>query len=279
MRALWKGTLAFGRVNMPVTLYSATEEKDLRFYNVHNTDGGRIRHKRICEICGQEIPYVDVVKGYDIGAGELVLLDSDDFADLPLPTARTAEIVEFVPEDQVDPVLYGQAYYLEPDQRAVTPYLLFRDALKDSGKVAIAKIAIRQREHLATVHVRDNLLVMHTLLWPDEVRAFDSPFLTEDIPLDAKDRALAGQLIKAMSGEFTPTEYTDGYREALQEVVTAKIEGREVVAPWKLERPLPDGTDLTTALKESVTERKAVEKKPAHKQRTLQVATKNRKSA
>jgi DNA end-binding protein Ku len=251
MRAIWKGAVSFGLVSIAVKLYSATEEKDIRFHQVHRTDGGRIRYKRTCEIDGQEVPYDDIAKGYDVGGGEMVILTDEDFADLPLTSSRAIEVLEFVPAEQVDPILYAKAYFLEPEGTATKPYVLLRDALTGVDRVAIVKVALRQREQLATLRVRDGVLVLNTMLWPDEVRSPDFGFLDEDITPRPQELAMAESLIDSMAAEFEPDAYTDNYREALQEVIDAKIEGREVVAPVEEEAPAP-AVDLMAALRASV---------------------------
>src|SRR6266487_4619242 len=233
MRSIWMGAVSFGLVSIAVKLYSATEEKDIRFHQVHATDGGRIRYKRTCSVCGEEVTYDDIAKGYDLGGGELVILTDEDFADLPLTTSHAIEVLEFVPAEQVDPIFYAKSYYMEPDGSATKPYVLLRDALTRTDRVAIVKVALRQREQLATLRVRDDVLVLNTMLWPDEL-------------------AMAGSLIESMAADFDPTDYTDNYRAALQEVIDAKVAGREVVQPEE-EEPAPTGAvDLMAALRASV---------------------------
>ena len=252
MRAIWKGAVSFGLVSIGVRLYSATEEKDIRFHQVHRTDGGRIKYKRVCSIDGEEVTYDDIVKGYDLGGGELVLLTDEDFADLPLTSSHAIEVLEFVPAEQVDPMLYAKAYYLEPEATATKPYALLRDALSDVDRVAIVKVALRQREQLATLRVKDNVLVLNTMLWPDEVRTPDFGFLDEDITVRPQELAMAESLIDSMAGDFQPDAYTDNYREALQEVIDAKVEGREVVTPPDEQGAPPAAVDLMAALRASV---------------------------
>jgi DNA end-binding protein Ku len=252
MRAIWKGAVSFGLVSIGVKLYSATEEKDIRFHQVHRTDGGRIRYKRVCSVDGEEVTYDDIAKGYDIGGGEMVILTDEDFADLPLTTSHAIEVLEFVPAEQVDPMLYAKAYYLEPEGTATKPYALLREALNDVDRVAIVKVALRQREQLATLRVKDNVLVLNTMLWPDEVRTPDFDFLDEDITVRPQEKAMAESLIDSMAGDFQPDQYTDNYREALQEVIDAKVEGREVVAPPEEEGAAPAAVDLMAALRASV---------------------------
>lgn len=257
MRAIWKGAVSFGLVSIAVKLYSATEEKDIRFHQVHREDGGRIRYKRTCSVCGEEVTYDDIAKGYDIGGGEMVILTDEDFADLPLSTSHAIDVLEFVPADQVDPILYNKAYFMEPEGAATKPYVLLRDALTDTDRVAIVKVALRQREQLATLRVREGVLLLNTMLWPDEIRKPDFGFLDEDIQVRPPELAMAGSLIDSMAGEFDPTDYTDNYREALQEVIDAKVEGREVVQPEEVEEAPAAAVDLMAALRASVERAKA----------------------
>ncbi|RIV37011.1 non-homologous end joining protein Ku [Micromonospora radicis] len=252
MRAIWKGAVSFGLVSIGVKLYSATEEKDIRFHQVHRSDGGRIRYKRTCQVCGEEVSYDDIAKGYDIGGGEMVILTDSDFSDLPLSTSHAIDVLEFVPAEQVDPILYNKAYFLEPEGTATKPYLLLRDALTDSERVAIVKVALRQREQLATLRVREGVLLLNTMLWPDEIRKPDFGFLDEDLKVRPPELAMATSLIDSMAGDFHPDEFTDDYRAALQEVIDAKVEGREVVQPEEVEEAPAAAVDLMAALKASV---------------------------
>ena len=252
MRAIWKGAVSFGLVSIGVKVYSATEEKDIRFHQVHREDGGRIRYKRTCSVCGEEVTYDDIAKGYDIGGGEMVILTDEDFAELPLTTSRAIDVLQFVPAEQIDPIMFAKAYYLEPEGQAAKPYVLLRDALQDADRVAIVKVALRQREQLATLRVREDVLVLNTMLWPDEVRSVDFAFLDEDIETRPAELAMASSLIDSMAGEFEPDVFTDDYRAALQEIIDAKVQGREVVQPEEVEAPPAAAVDLMAALKASV---------------------------
>lgn len=252
MRAIWKGAVSFGLVSISVKLYSATEEKDIRFHQVHRTDGGRIRYKRTCQVCGEEVSYDDIAKGYDLGGGEIIVLTDEDFADLPLTTSRAIDVLEFVPAEQVDPIYYNKSYFLEPDKSAAKPYVLLRDALERTDRVAVVKVALRQREQLATLRVRDGVMVLNTMLWPDEVRKPTFEFLGDDIEARPAELAMAGSLIESMAADFEPDAYSDNYREALQEVIDAKAAGREVVQPEETEAPPSAAVDLMAALRASV---------------------------
>jgi len=252
MRSIWKGAISFGLVTIPVKLYSATEERDVSFHQVHRDDGGRIRYKRVCQTDGEEVAYSDIAKGFELPSGEVVVLTDEDFADLPLSTSRTIDVLEFVPLDQVDPIYFAKSYYLEPDAAGAKPYVLLREALEQSGRVALVKVALRQRESLATLRVRDGVFVLEMMLWPDEVREAEFGFLDEDIDVRPQELQMAQSLIDTLSGDFQPEQYSDNYREALQALIEAKVEGREVVQP---EQPAGDtGTvvDLMAALRASV---------------------------
>jgi DNA end-binding protein Ku len=257
MRSIWKGAVSFGLVSIPVRLYSATTSKDVSFHQVHADDGGRIRYRRVCEIDGQEVPYSDIAKGYELSSGEVVILTDDDFADLPLTTSRSIDVLEFVPLEQVDPLYFDKSYYLEPDGAGVKPYLLLREALEQSGRVAIVKIALRQREALATLRVRDGVFVLETMLWPDEIRAPEFGFLDEEVEVRPQELQMATSLIETLAGDFDPTAYTDGYREALQALIDAKVAGREVVAPAEAATSPGAVVDLMAALRASVEAAKA----------------------
>ena len=204
--------------------------------------------------------YADVAKGYELATGDVVVLTDDDLKELPLATAKRIDVLHFTPSGQLDPILANKAYYLEPEPAGVRAYVLFRDALERSGRVAVAKVAIRQREALAALRVRDGVLVLETLLWPDEVRAPDFKFLDEDVDIRTQELKMAASLIDTMTEDFDPTLYKDAYREALEALVQAKIEGNEVVRP--VGTAIPAGTpggpaDLTETLRASVEAAKA----------------------
>jgi DNA end-binding protein Ku len=260
MRSIWAGSISFGMVVIPVKLFAATEQRDVAFRQVHREDGGRIQFRRICSVDGQEVAYADVAKGYELATGDVVVLTDDDLAELPLATAKRIDVLHFSPAGQLDPILANKAYYLEPEPAGVRAYVLFRDALERSGRVAVAKVAIRQREALAALRVRDGVLVLETLLWPDEVRAPDFKFLEEDVDIRTQELKMAASLIDTMTEDFDPSQYKDAYREALEALVQAKIEGNEVVRPPG--GPVPAGApggpaDLTETLRASVAAAKA----------------------
>jgi DNA end-binding protein Ku len=218
---------------------------------VHREDGGRIRYKRVCSLDGDEVAYADIAKGYELPSGEIVVLTDEDFAQLPLTTSRRIDVLQFVPLEEVDPIYFAKSYYLEPESQGTKPYILLRDALERSEKVAVVKVALRQRESLATLRVREGVFVLETMLWPDEVRTPKFEFLDEDVEIRPQELTMASSLIESMAGDFDPSQYKDAYREALQAVIEAKIEGREVVQPEEAAAE-PGATDLLSALRASV---------------------------
>src|SRR6476661_8197728 len=252
MRSIWRGAVSFGLVSIGVKLYSATEDKDIRFHQVHATDGGRVKYKRVCSIDGEEVEYSDIAKGYELPDGQVVILTDADFDELPLSTRREIEVLEFVAQDEIDPIMFEKTYYLEPDGPAVRPYALLRDALENAGQVAITKIAIRQRESLAVLRVRDGVLVMHTMRWPDEIRRPDFAFLDEDISVRPQELKMAEALIGSMTSEFDPSQFTDDYREAMTALLEAKQSGGEVAQVPEVPGDDTAVVDLMSALRRSV---------------------------
>jgi DNA end-binding protein Ku len=256
MQSIWKGAISFGLVSIPVRLYSATEEKDISFRQVHREDGGRIRYKRVCSVDGEEVPYGDIAKGYELPDGEMVVLEDEDFANLPISTSRAVEVLSFVPAEQIDAVQLGKPYFCDPTGGDAKPYVLLRDSLERAGKVAVVKVALRQRERLAMLRARDGVLVLQTLLWPDEVREPRFDFLEQDVSIRAQELQMAESYIAALSADFEPGEYADHYREALEELIEAKTEGHEVKAPAEQPRT-GQVVDLMEALRRSVAEAKS----------------------
>jgi DNA end-binding protein Ku len=249
---MWKGAVSFGLVMIPVKLYTATEQKDIAFRQVHREDGGRIRFRRFCTIDEQEVPYEEIAKGYELPDGQMIVLTEEDMAELPLPTTKSIEVVQFCPSEQLDPILFNRSYYVEPEAAGVRAYCLLRDALEESGKIAIAQVALRQRESLAVLRARDGVLVLETLLWPDEIRETAFPFLNDTVDVRPQELRMASSLIESMTVDFDPDEFHDHYREALQELVAAKTEGREIVQPEVGELDTGEPTSLADALRASL---------------------------
>ena len=251
MRAIWKGAVSFGLVSVPVKLYEATESHDVSFRQVHVTDGGRIRYQRVCSIDGEEVPYSDSAKGYETEDGEMVVLTDDDIAALPSTSSREISVEKFVPSDQIDPMLFEKSYYLEPEKSGTKPYALLREALVEADRMALVTVSLRQRMSLAVLRVRDDVIVMQTMIWPDEVRA---PEISTGDAEGAKpaEIKMAHTLVETLAGDFDPDEFEDDYRQAVEALVEAKIEGGEVK-----DAPTPAKTggevvDLLAALQRSV---------------------------
>lgn len=255
MRAMWKGSVSFGLVAIPIQLYAATENKNVTLRQVHETDGARIQYKRFCSAEDKEVPYAEIAKGYELADGEMVVLTDADLAELPLATSHAIDVVEFVPLESIDPIQFDKTYYLEPQKAAAKPYVLLRDALQKSGHVAIAKVALRQRESLALLRVVSDVLVMTTMLWPDEVRTPDFGFLHEDPPqVRSQEMAMATSLIDSLSEPvFEAEKFTDSYREALEQLIETKIAGGDTSGKASKAEDTGEVVDLMDALKASVT--------------------------
>jgi len=259
---MWTGAVSFGLVSVPVKLYSATENHDVRFHQVHGADGGRIRYKRVCEVCGNEVEYADIVKGFETEDGELITLDEADLESLPAASGnREIDVMEFVPSDEVDPLLLDRSYFLEPDSKAAKPYALLREALRTTDRMALVKVAIRSRETLALLRVRDKVIVLQTMLWPDEVRTPEFDILDAEVELRPQEMQMASSLVDSMGAEFDPSRFTDEYRDAMIELIDRKRstgDTREApVAADSGSAGADSMTDLLTALQRSVEAAKA----------------------
>lgn len=251
MRTVWRGTVSIGLVSIAVRVCAATEDHDVRFRHVHRADGGQIRYRRECEACLEEIDYADVAKGYELDDGRLVLLEKADFDTLPAAAERSMQVMHFVPAAEVHPIYFQRSYYLEPEDNAVQPYVLLRLALERTQRVAIVKVAMRRREILAAVHTRGDMLMLHTMLWPDEVRTPDFPFLQRDVTVRPQELAAATSLVVSMSSTFRPGEFTDEYREALGRLIEARTEDAQA-PPIPPQRDGDVTIDLLEALRLSV---------------------------
>ncbi len=272
---MWWGAISFGLVTIAVKLYAATEEHDFRFHQVHRKDGGRIRYERVCSSCGKKVDYADIDKGYELEDGRLVTLSKEDFDRLPITTDRAIEVVEFVSAEEIDPIYFQKSYYLEPDKAAVRPYVLLRTALEQADRLAVVKITLRQRETLAMLRARDDVLVLHTMMWPDEIRVPEFPFLHEDTEVRRQELQMATSLVENMSAEFKPEEFTDDYRVALQELIEARAEGAKPPTRAK-DSDSAEVVDLMTALQRSVEAAGGAKKRtPAKRTTTKSAATKS----
>lgn len=251
MRSLWNGAISFGLVSIPVKLVNATESHSIPFRQVHIEDGGRIRHRKVCELEDREVSQAEIGKGYEAADGTIIPITEDDLSRLPLPTAKTIRIVAFVPADRIDPLQMDAAYYLQAGGvLAAQPYTLLREALKRSNKVAVTKYALRGRERLGMLRVVGDAIAMHALLWPDEVLAPEGMAPAADVTVRVRELDLADALMDAL-GEVDLEDLHDEYRAAVEEVVAAKVAGE---APPEAPGTAPGGRvlDLITALENSV---------------------------
>lgn len=228
MRAIWKGSIAFGLVNVPVKLYSATEDHDIGLHQVHNKDGGRIRYQRKCEICGEVVAYEDIDKAYE-EEGRTVVLTAAELKSLPEENSREIEVVEFIPAEQLDPIMYERSYFLEPDSKSPKAYMLLRQTLEDTDRIAIVQYALRQKTRLGALRVRGDVLLLQALLWGDEVREAKFPSLETDIKISDKELEMSSALVESMAHDFDPDEYTDDYQAQLRTLIEAKLEKGEAL--------------------------------------------------
>lgn len=226
MRAIWKGAIAFGLVNVPVKVYSATEDHDISLHQVHNADGGRIRYQRRCEVCGEVVDYSDIEKAFEED-GRTVVLSKDELKSIPAENSHEIEVVQFVPSEQLEPMMFEKSYYLEPDSKSPKAYVLLRRALEDTDRVAIVQFALREKTRLGALRIKDDVLVLQSLLWPDEVREANFPALDADIRISAQERDMSAALVESMAADFDPTSFTDEYQVQLRQLIEAKLEQGE----------------------------------------------------
>lgn len=258
MQAIWKGSVAFGLVNIPVKAFVATESHDVSFRQVHVADGGRIQYRKVCSVCGETVQQAQIAKGYEAPTGEMLVLDDADFAGLPVRTTKEIEVLEFVPAEQVDPILFEKVYYLEPEEKAAKAYSLLREALRQTDRTAIVLVTMRQKTHLAALRVHDGVLALQTLMWPDEVRDASFPALDDDIELKPAELAMAASLVESMAADFDPSQFTDDYRVAMQAMIDDKLAGGDgVVAAAEEDETSGEVLDLMAALEASVARARA----------------------
>lgn len=252
MRSIWKGSVSFGLVNVPVKVYSATEDHDIKFHQVHEKDNGRIRYKRTCEVCGEVVEYRDIARAYDSDDGQTVIITDEDIATLPEERSREIEVVEFVPAEQLDPMMYDKSYFLEPDSKSTKSYVLLAKTLAETDRVAIVHFALRNKTRLAALRVKDfskrDVMVIHTLLWPDEIRDPDFPSLDKDVDIKPAELKMAGQVVESMTDDFKPDQFRDDYQEQLRELVQAKLEGGEAFTVEEQPTDLDETEDVSDLL-------------------------------
>jgi DNA end-binding protein Ku len=222
MRAIWKGAVTFGLVNVPVKVYSATQDHDVPLHQVHDADGGRIRYQRRCEVCGKVVDYAHIDKAFDDG-DRTVVITEEDLSSLPEERSREIDVVEFVPSDQIDPVMLDRSYFLEPDSSSPKSYALLRRTLQETDRTAIVHVTLRQRTRLAALRVRGDVLMLQTLLWDDEVREADFPSLDAAPKVSPRELKMSAQLVEGFAEDFDPSKFSDEYQEQLKTLIDAKL--------------------------------------------------------
>lgn len=257
MRAVWKGAVTFGLVNVPVKLYSATEDHDVSLHQVHDADGGRIRYQRICEIDGKPVDYKNIDKAYDDGERTVIITD-EDLKALPAERSREIEVVEFVPTEQIDPIMFDKSYYLEPDSASNKAYVLLRRTLESTDRTAVVRMALRQKTRLAALRVYGDVLMVQTLLWSDEVREAAFPSLDEPVKISSQELELSKQLVESLVSDFEPAQFVDEYQAELRTLIKAKLEQGDAIdtAATFGEQPEEEAggevIDLMEALRQSI---------------------------
>ncbi|MBS9534599.1 Ku protein [Mycobacterium sp. M1] len=252
MRSIWKGSIAFGLVNVPVKVYSATEDHDVKFHQVHAKDGGHIHYRRVCEVCGESVDFGDIARAYESDDGRTVTITDDDIAGLPAEREHEIEVLEFVPARELDPLLFDHSYYLEPASKSIKSYVLLAKTLADTDRVAIVHFALRSKTQLAALRVKDfgtrQVMVVQTLLWPDEVRDPDFPALDTKVEIKPAELTMAGQVVESMADDFDPDRYRDVYTEQLHELIDAKLQGGEAFTASEAPADLDAGDDVSDLL-------------------------------
>ncbi|WP_231991576.1 Ku protein [Mycobacterium ulcerans] len=281
--------MAFGLVNVPVKVYSATQDHDIKFHQVHAKDNGRIRYKRVCEVCGEVVEYSDLARAFESDDGQMVIINDDDLATLPEDRSREIEVLEFVPAEEVDPMMIDRSYFLEPDSKSSKSYVLLAKTLAETERMAIVHFTLRSKTRLAALRVKDfgkrEVMVVHTLLWPDEIRDPDFPVLDKEVEIKPAELKMAGQVVESMADDFNPDRYRDTYQEQLQELIDAKLEGGEAFTAEEQPAELDETEDvsvlpakLEASVKarsgdgKSAAKKSTAEKAPAKKARAKQAA-------
>jgi DNA end-binding protein Ku len=280
MRALWKGAITFGLVNVPIKLYAATEDHDIGLHQVHDADGGRIRYQRRCEVCGKVVEYSHIDKAFADGKTTVVLTE-DDLKSLPEERSKEIEVVEFVPSEQIDPIMFDRSYFLEPEKPAGKAYALLRRALEDTDRTAIVQFSLRQKTRLGALRSRGKVLMLQSLLWDDEVREADFSILKEDVRVSPQELKMASSLVDNMAADFAPDKFSDEYQDQLRKLIAAKLEKGDAVdtaATFGEEGEDQAGrgevVDLMEALRRSVEQNRAARKAPETKPSAKKAAEK-----
>jgi len=274
MRSIWKGAITFGLVNVPVKVYSATEDHDVQLHQVHDKDGGRIKYQRRCEICGRIVDYEHIDKAYDDGERTVILTDKD-LSSLPEERSREIEVVEFVPSDQLDPIMFDRSYFLEPDSKSPKAYALLRRTLEETDRTAIVHFALRQKTRLGALRVHGDVLMLQSLLWDDEVREAKFPSLSEKFRISEVELKMSEELVKSYETDFSPGKFSDDYQDELRQLIEAKLKKGDDISTEETFGEQPEKTDgggevidLMDALKRSVEESRRKSKPARSKARS-----------
>lgn len=255
-RPLWKGAITFGLISIPVRLYSAVKEKSMKFHLLHGEDNGRIKYERKCSKCGKEVSWDDIIKGYEFSKDHYVTFTDDELDSIDMDSVKAIDVEAFVPLEQIDPIYFNKTYYVVPDTAGLKAYRLLLDALEAEGQVGVAKVAFRDKEHLATIRLKDDVFVLETMHWPDEIQEPAFEELDKRVKIKDTEVKMARQLIQQLTDDFRPHEFKDVYRERLQDLAEKKIEGEEIAVAAEPEEEPTKVVDLMEALKASVAEAK-----------------------
>ena len=250
MRATWSGSISFGLVSVPVKVYTATQDTTPSFRQLHDSTSAPIKYRKVSSATGREVSSEHIVKGYEVGKDQYVVLTDEELGSLPVRSSRAIDVEQFVDASEIDPIYFERPYYLVPDEAGVKAYHVLREALEEEDKVAVGKVAFRDKEHLAAIRASNGMLVLHTMRWPEEIREAKFPELSTKPRVGDKEVKMARSLVEGMSEPFKPERFTDTYREAVMELVQAKLEGHEVAVP-EAEEPEPVA-DLMAALEASL---------------------------
>lgn len=266
MHTMWKGSISFGLVHIPIKLFAATEEKDIKMRYLHNECHSPIKYEKTCPVCKTEVKTEEIVKGYEYEAGKFVIMDKDELEGLAQEKNKNIDIVDFVKLEEIDPIYFNRSYFIGPTENGEKAYMLLKQAMADSGKIGVAKITLRAKEHLAVVRVYERGLVLETIYYPDEVRNVGHvPGLPEKVDLNEKELKMAVQLIEQLTTPFEPEKYTDEYRINLMDLIQAKITGNE----FKVAKEVPQTNivHLMEALQASIEQTKPKQKRQTRKKK------------
>ena len=277
-RPLWKGAITFGLISIPVRLYGAVKEKSMKFHLLHEEDKGRIKYERRCSKCGKEVSWDDIVKGYEFSKDHYVTFTEEEMDSVDVDSVKAIDVEAFVPLEQIDPIYFNKTYYVVPDAAGLKAYRLLVDALEAEGQVGVAKVAFRDKEHLATIRLKDDVFVLETMHWPDEIQQPAFEELEKKVKIKDTEVKMARQLIQQLTDDFKPEEFKDVYRENLEALAEKKIEGEEIAIAQEPEEEPTKVVDLMEALKASVAEAKK-RKTTTSKKKTTAKTTRRKASA